>query len=150
MTSSNHRVVAGLLTRGVSVLLCHRRGDRTFMPSVWDLPGGHLLHGEDDRDALVRELDEELGIRISRPTTNPDARIEDPVAGFEILVWAVDAWNGAIRNRAPNEHDEVRWFRCDELESLNLVHPAVSRLASQWTVAPEQISSSGDLRGASR
>jgi 8-oxo-dGTP diphosphatase len=52
-------VVAGLLVVGNTVLLCHRSANRRWYPNVWDLPGGHVEHGESPAAALVRELKEE-------------------------------------------------------------------------------------------
>jgi len=60
-------IVAGLLVRGGRVLLCHRSAGRQWFPDVWDLPGGHVERGELPIKALVRELKEELGIRIQQP-----------------------------------------------------------------------------------
>ena len=57
-------VVAGLLVRDGRVLLCHRFAGRQWFPDVWDLPGGHVECGEPPINALARELEEELGIRI--------------------------------------------------------------------------------------
>lgn len=33
----------------------------------------------------------------------------------------VDRWNGEVENRAPDEHDEIGWFRPDEAADLDLV-----------------------------
>lgn len=119
----DHRVVAGLLRADNRVLLCHRRPDRRWYPDVWDLPGGHVDEGEDPRRALVREIREELGIRVDAPTHAPDAVIRDEDAGFELSIWIVDAWDGEIVNAAPAEHDNVRWFTADDIADLSLAHP---------------------------
>jgi 8-oxo-dGTP pyrophosphatase MutT (NUDIX family) len=41
-----HQVVAAMLLRADSVLLCHRSSDRAWYPDVWDLPGGHIETNE--------------------------------------------------------------------------------------------------------
>ena len=59
------RVAAyALLTRADEVLLT-RMSDRTRIPGRWTLPGGGIDHGEDPREALVREVFEETGLHIS-------------------------------------------------------------------------------------
>lgn len=127
----DHRVVAGLLRAGDRVLLCHRRSDRRWYPDVWDLPGGHVRDGEDPRQALVRELGEELGVRVRLPTDAADAVVRDTDAGFEMSIWIVDAWEGEIVNTAPDEHDAVRWFTADDIAGLNLAHSRYPELFQQ-------------------
>ena len=52
-----------LLQRGDEVLLT-RMSSRTRIPGRWTLPGGGIDHGEDPREALVREVYEETGLTI--------------------------------------------------------------------------------------
>ena len=47
-------------TAGPEVLLC-RLAPRISRTELWTLPGGGLDHGEDPRDALLREIVEETG-----------------------------------------------------------------------------------------
>lgn len=70
-----HYVVMGLPRRNDHVLLCHRHPQRRWYPNVWDLPGGHVEPHEDPRDALERELREELGIAIARPGEPADLQL---------------------------------------------------------------------------
>ncbi len=59
------RVAAyALLTRDDEVLLT-RMSERTRIPGRWTLPGGGIDHGEDPREALVREVYEETGLHVS-------------------------------------------------------------------------------------
>ena len=54
------RVVAGLILQGGKLLVCQRTRHQT-MPLKWEFPGGKIEEGEQPRDALRRELEEELG-----------------------------------------------------------------------------------------
>jgi 8-oxo-dGTP pyrophosphatase MutT (NUDIX family) len=58
------RVATAILRSRDRVLLCHRRADRAWYPDVWDLPGGHVEPEGSPREALIRELKEELGIDV--------------------------------------------------------------------------------------
>jgi 8-oxo-dGTP diphosphatase len=58
------QVVAALICRGQKVLICQRTKYQP-MPLKWEFPGGKIETGEQPRDALRRELDEELGIAAS-------------------------------------------------------------------------------------
>src|SRR5205814_5995889 len=55
------RVVAGIIVQDDTLLVCQRTRHQT-MPLKWEFPGGKIEEGEQPRDALRRELEEELGI----------------------------------------------------------------------------------------
>jgi 8-oxo-dGTP pyrophosphatase MutT (NUDIX family) len=110
--------VVGLLRREGEVLLCHRLPGRTYYPNVWDLPGGHVDTDESLRDALVRELEEELGIRINPPAGPPWTTLR--TATIELHIFIVDQWEDEPHNLAPDEHDEIRWFVPEALDGLAL------------------------------
>jgi mutator protein MutT len=56
-------VVAGILVEDGRVLVA-RRLDGAHLGGLWEFPGGKVEPGETPEDGLVRELDEELGIRV--------------------------------------------------------------------------------------
>lgn len=56
-------VVAGLIEQGGMFLVAQRpTGD--WMEGHWEFPGGKLKPGEDPRQGLAREIQEELSIRV--------------------------------------------------------------------------------------
>jgi 8-oxo-dGTP diphosphatase len=56
-------VSAGVLIEGDKVLLSQRKKG-AHLENLWEFPGGKVEPGEDPRAALVRELDEELGLAV--------------------------------------------------------------------------------------
>ena len=111
------KVVVGALVREARVLLVHRRPTKRARPDLWDLPGGVIEPGESELDALARELHEELGVQISTDSTS---RLDQVIAGPPeapalLNAWLVHDWRGTPANVAPEEHDDIGWFRLDEL-----------------------------------
>ena len=54
--------VAAIVVEDGAVLLTRRGG--SFLPGLWDLPGGFVEYDEDLRDALIREIREETGVDV--------------------------------------------------------------------------------------
>lgn len=59
-------VVAGILWRGAQYLAVQRPEGKA-LAGWWEFPGGKVERGEDKAAALIRELDEELGIHAAEP-----------------------------------------------------------------------------------
>lgn len=95
-----------------------------MVPELLGPPGGHVESGETPREALIRELREELGID-ALVTGGPAFSIRDPSHDLELDAWIVTAWAGKPRNAAPDEHDDLRWVAPRELAVLDLAHPAL-------------------------
>lgn len=118
-----------MLIRAGQVFLVHRSPSKARYPNVWDFPGGHLEAGENSRQALVRELREELGVEITPPVGNPLLTRQSAELFQEI--WRVEAWEGEIFNAAPDEHDALGWFSLDKAISLDLADDGYRALFNQ-------------------
>jgi ADP-ribose pyrophosphatase YjhB (NUDIX family) len=84
---------------------------------VWDLPGGLIEADESELDALVRELQEELGVQIATGSASQFCRVSagSVDAPAVLSAWLVREWRGTPANVAPEEHDGMSWFRVEEL-----------------------------------
>ena len=113
-------VVLGALVREARVLLAHRSPSKRAYPDVWDLPGGVVEAGESELGALRRELHEELGVRIATGSVSHLCRLTAGPADEPALLsaWLVRDWQGTPANVAPEEHDDIGWFRLEELPPL--------------------------------
>jgi 8-oxo-dGTP diphosphatase len=119
--ASRVRLALALLVRDGRALLVHRHPSRQHYPDRWDLVGGHVEPGESPAEAVARECLEEIGVRVHGP--QPFAlTVHDPA--LDVHAFVVTRWDGEPVNAAPDEHDDLRWFRADELASVRLAHPA--------------------------
>jgi len=116
------RVVAALILNDGKFLVCQRTRHQT-MPMKWEFPGGKIEEGEQPRDALRRELDEELGI---------DAIIGDEVlrirheypnrSSVELRFFVVREYQKEIENKIFND---LRWAERNELPGFDFLEADV-------------------------
>ncbi len=109
---------AGLIVQNDTVLICQRTRHQ-FFPLQWEFPGGKIEEGEQPRDALVRELDEELGIQAH--VGEEVARIRHTYAhggALELRFFVVPAFTGEIENRI---FHEVRWVHRRDLPAYHFL-----------------------------
>src|SRR5215211_1184989 len=58
------RVVGAMIEKDGGHYLITQRLPTSSLPLLWEFPGGRVEAGESDREALARELREEMGIEI--------------------------------------------------------------------------------------
>jgi 8-oxo-dGTP diphosphatase len=93
------RVVAALIVKDGRLLVCQRTRHQT-MPLKWEFPGGKIEEREQPRDALRRELEEELGILATIGDEVRRIQHEYPNGGMvELRFFLVRQYQGEIENR---------------------------------------------------
>jgi 8-oxo-dGTP diphosphatase len=129
------QIAVAALVRDGLVLLGHRHPSRRWYPDCWDLVGGHVEAGELPDQAVRRECLEELGVHV-HDSVPISMTISDPT--LDLHAFLVTRWDGEPVNAAPEEHDDLRWFRPRDLADLKLAHPAgLSNLLSAVQVATD-------------
>ena len=112
------QVVVALILRDEKLLVCQRTKHQT-MPLKWEFPGGKIEDGEQPRDALRRELEEELGIEADIGEEVTRIRHEYPGGGaVELRFYVVRKYHGEIENRI---FREIRWAKPAELPSFDFL-----------------------------
>lgn len=94
------------------------------MPLKWEFPGGKIEEGEQPRDALRRELQEELGIHAK--VGDEIARVQHTYpngAMVELRFFVVREFSGAIENRI---FRDVQWALPKDLASYDFLEADAS------------------------
>ena len=115
-----HYTSTALVLRGGTVLL-GRRTSAVRFANMWDAFGGHREEGEPPAHTLVRELYEELGIRVTAAKFLHEYEDKDPTSKerFHHHLYLVTEWQGEPRI-ANEEHSEIRWCTGEEASQLRL------------------------------
>lgn len=64
-------VVAAALIDSAGRILVQQRPENTHLAGLWEFPGGKIESGETPEAALVRELQEELGVAVAQDDLTP-------------------------------------------------------------------------------
>ena len=99
--------------------LMHRRPLHKHHGGLWEFPGGKVETGERPREALVREIQEELGLSLAPHAVQPVAFAEEDKTGSAkpiVIMLYSSAWDGSPV--AALEGGEIAWFRPHEIDLL--------------------------------
>lgn len=112
---------AALINAKGEVLLAQRPKGK-MLAGRWEFPGGKVHSDESPEQALVRELQEELGITVNVVDLEPFWFLSHPYPehGFHLLmpVWLCRRWQGEPQ---PHEHETICWKRPSEMRQLPMI-----------------------------
>jgi 8-oxo-dGTP diphosphatase len=123
-------VVGAAIVRDGRVLAARRTAPAS-VAGRWEFPGGKVEPGEADAESLVREIGEELGVRI---TVGAWLRGEQPVGERYLLRVAMASLDAG--EPTPTEHDAVRWLGAGELDDVDWLDADRPFLAELSQVLP--------------
>lgn len=125
--------VVGAIIVKENKILCAQRGPERALAYLWEFPGGKIEEGESPRQALERELVEELHLNI----TVSQNEFETTSYLYPFGCVCLTTYLCYLENESEpvlTEHIVVRWLASDDLLSLDWAPadiPAVKKIISQ-------------------
>ncbi|KNF08310.1 ADP-ribose pyrophosphatase [Gottschalkia purinilytica] len=107
-------VVAGILIDNNKVLIAKRKEGKS-MAGYWEFPGGKVESEEKPEDSLIRELREEMNIKI-----DIDKKFGESIYDYGNIEIKLIAFLGKIieGNITLKDHDEYRWVDYKDLDKF--------------------------------
>lgn len=110
MSSSNY--VLAYCVRDEKILMLYR-SNTGFANECYGLPGGTIEPQESAQQAIIREMNEELGVTVS-PQDAQLVHVMSFVGNTQgdhlVLVFAITRWHGEITNVESHKHSHFSWF----------------------------------------
>ena len=111
-------VVAAVLQRSDGSFLLAQRPAGKAYAGYWEFPGGKVEDGEVPRDAISRELHEELGIEVITAYPWIIRDFDYPHADVRLHFFRVRAWHGELQSL---EAQAFSWQRLDTISVAPLL-----------------------------
>ncbi|MDP4091484.1 MAG: (deoxy)nucleoside triphosphate pyrophosphohydrolase [Bacillota bacterium] len=109
-------VGAAIYDEGSERYLVTMRDREKHRGGLWEFPGGKIEKGESPEEALIREIDEELGCSIEVLKF-----LEDYTQEYEEFIVRLRTYQCRISAGSPSlkEHEDMRWVTKDEMSALS-------------------------------
>lgn len=124
-------VAVGVIVRQRQILLA-LRNSKQHQGGKWEFPGGKLEAGESVQQALIRELQEEIGITVTDCSAFMQLQYDYPEKTVLLDIWLVTDFSCEPHGR---EGQPLRWASIEELSSLALPdanQPIVERIQQHF------------------
>lgn len=126
-------IARGICVREGKVLLCRAKGGASTY-----LPGGHIEFGETGREALVREIREELGVESEAAdflgvVENSFLQQGKPHAEINLLYRL--RFLGSVPTESKEDWIEFEWVDVDRIETANLLPAEMIKYAKLYTLS---------------
>ena len=112
------RVVAAALCDARGQVLIAQRPEPKHMAGRWEFPGGKVAAHESEHDALLRELREELGVRVRQPEFCLRLDHSYPDRTVELSFWIVREFSGEPRGL---DGQRLKWVPVERLAQEDIL-----------------------------
>ncbi len=108
-------VAAAALVDPDGRILIAKRPRGKPLAGLWEFPGGKLVDGETPEECLIRELAEELGIKVTQACLAPFVFTSHAYDSFHLLMplYLCRRWEGFV---SALEHEAIAWVKPDKLQ----------------------------------
>lgn len=108
-------VVAALIWKGDRFMICQRPAHKA-RGLLWEFVGGKVEPGETKEQALIRECQEELAVKLSVSEVFMDVFHEYPD-----LIVHLTLFNAVIAEGEPQklEHNDIQWIKPSEISNYD-------------------------------
>ena len=106
-------VVGGLIYQNKKILICQRKKEGDH-PLKWEFPGGKLKDSENNKEALKRELKEELSIEVNEMIFFDEYLYEYKKLSknLKLVFFQIFQFEGEIQNKV---HQQLKWIDISKL-----------------------------------
>ena len=113
------KVVAGLILQNNKLLICQRPNFKDH-PLKWEFPGGKIKNDETNEEALIREINEELSIKIINyeEMISYNFNYKDLDKKVFIYFYLINNFSGKVLN---NFHKELKWIEIKDIREYDFL-----------------------------
>lgn len=113
--------IACIAFNNKKVLIAHRNPTGQ-MGNRWEFPGGKVEEGEDELTAIVREFEEEFGVKVTVGEKIAEAVFKHNGIERNLHAYVINVpHDGMTEKYVLTEHTEYRWAEIAEIPTLNFV-----------------------------
>lgn len=88
------QISVGIIRNAEGEIYITQRAADAHMANKWEFPGGKIEEGESAEDAVVRELQEEVGITATSLQQFDKLEYQFPDRHITLWFWLIDGWEG--------------------------------------------------------
>jgi len=112
MTKKTIHVAVGVIEKDNTILIAKRQKGQ-HLEGFWEFPGGKVEAGESAEDALIRELQEEVNIKVTSSKFLFDIDYAYPEKNVKLSIYVVSHFTGEATG---SEGQALQWCSINALQ----------------------------------
>lgn len=111
-------VVCGIILNSEGLIFAARRSEGRSFGGYWEFPGGKIERGERPKEALQRELVEELGLKLEIGNSLHTISWENQTGAYSLEAFIC---SHDLAGMVLHDHDTYGWFAIEDLLRLEML-----------------------------